>query len=327
MIAVEEHFAVPGINNATRNSDWALRTRGLGERDLRRGSAVLAQLSDLDEDRLAAMDAASIDVQVLSHTQPGVETLETRDAVPLARQANDQLAAAIARHPDRFAGFAALPTPAPDAAAAELERAVTKLGLKGALINGRTSGRFLDDPFFWPIFECAEQLGVPIYLHPAAPTEAVWKASYEGLPPAVGHWLSVAGWGWHIETGLHALRLIVAGVFERYPKLQVIIGHMGEAIPFMLERTNLTLSKTVTGLDRDVKEYFTENFHVTTSGFFSYPPLICLLLVIGADRVLFAVDYPYSSNKEGRAFLEGAPVSPADREKIAHTNAERLLGI
>jgi predicted TIM-barrel fold metal-dependent hydrolase len=327
VIAVEEHFAAPGINNATRNSDWALRTRGLGERGLRRGSAVLAQLADLDEDRLAAMDAASIDVQVLSHTQPGVETLETRDAVPLARQANDQLAAAIARHPDRFAGFAALPTPAPDAAAAELERAVTKLGLKGALINGRTSGRFLDDPFFWPIFECAEQLGVPIYLHPAAPTEAVWKASYEGLPPAVGHWLSVAGWGWHIETGLHALRLIVAGVFERYPKLQVIIGHMGEAIPFMLERTNLTLSKTVTGLDRDVKEYFTENFHVTTSGFFSYPPLICLLLVIGADRVLFAVDYPYSSNKEGRAFLEGAPVSPADREKIAHTNAERLLGI
>jgi predicted TIM-barrel fold metal-dependent hydrolase len=256
-----------------------------------------------------------------------VETLEAAQAVPLARDANDLLAAAIRRHPDRFAGFATLPTPAPDAAAVELERAVTKLGLKGALINGRTDGRFLDDPFFWPIFESAEHLGVPIYLHPAAPTRTVWEASFEGLPPAVGHWLSIAGWGWHIDTGLHALRLIVAGVFDRYPKLQLVIGHMGEAIPFMLERTNLTLSKTVTGLDREVKEYFTENFHVTTSGFFSCPPLICLLLVVGADRVLFAVDYPYSSNEEGRAFLDGAPVSQADREKIGHANAERLLGL
>lgn len=327
VIALEEHFAAPGIKSATSSGEWATRTRELGERGLRLGTGVLDQLADLGEGRLAAMDAAGIDVQVLSHTQPGVETLEATDAVPLARDANDLLAAAVARHPDRFAGFATVPTPAPGAAADELERAVAKLGLKGAIINGRTHGRFLDDQFFWPIFECAEQLAVPLYLHPAAPSQAVLAASYEGLPTAAGHWLSIAAWGWHVDTGLHALRLIAAGVFDRFPKLQVVIGHMGEAIPFMLERTNMTLAKRVTGLKRDVKDYFVENFHVTTSGFFSYPPLLCLLLVLGPDRVMFAVDYPYSSNEEGRAFLDGAPLSPADKEKIAHANAERFLGL
>jgi predicted TIM-barrel fold metal-dependent hydrolase len=327
VIAIEEHFRSPGIAEATSQSEYSRTLRDLGQRGLRLGSGVLDKLGDLGADRLAAMDAAGIDMQVLSHSVPSVESLSADQAVPLAREANDLLAEAIARHPDRFGGFATLPTPAPEAAADELERAVTKLGFKGAAINGRTDGRFLDDSFFWPIFERTAHLGVPIYLHPAPPLARVREEYYSGLPPAAGHWLSVAGWGWHVETGLHALRLVLAGVFDSFPRLQLIIGHMGEAIPFMLDRTNMTLSQPVTGLEREVKDYFLQNFHYTTSGFFSFPPLLCLLLVIGVDRVIFSVDYPYSSNQEGRAFLDGLPVSDLDREKIAHANAELLLSL
>ena len=271
------------------------------------------------------MDAAGIDVQVISHTYPSVELLEPAAAIPLAREANDLLAEAVALHPDRFCGFAALPTSDPKAAAQELERAVTQLGFKGALINGRTRDRFLDGHDYWPILERAEDLDVPLYLHPGLPPAAVREAYYSGLSPLANHWLSIAAWGWHVETGLHALRLIAAGAFDRFPRLQVVIGHMGEAIPFMLDRTNLTLSKEASGLERTVKEYFQHNFHVTTSGFFSNAPLLCLLEAIGPDRTIFSVDYPYSTNQEGRAFLDNAPIDPADREKIAHGNAERLL--
>lgn len=325
VIAVEEHFAAPALKAATDRSGWARRTRELGERGLRLGTGVIELLDDLGEARIAAMDAAGVDVQVLSHTQPGTEMLEPDTAKPLARDTNDLLASAISRHPERFSGFAVLPTRAPAAAAAELERAVTQLGLRGAVINGRVGDRFLDDSYFWPIFESAESLEVPIYLHPGQPPPALLEASYGGLQPAAAHWLSVAAWGWHVDTGLHALRLMAAGVFDRFPRLQVVIGHMGEAIPFMLERTNATLSRKVSGLEREIKEYFTQNFWVSTSGFFSDPPLQCLLAVLGSDRVLFAVDYPYSRNEEGVEFLRSARLAVEDREKIAHGNAERLL--
>lgn len=327
VIALEEHFSSPGIQAATSTGEWATRTRELGERGLRLGTRVLDQLADLGEARLADMDAAGIDVQVLSHTQPGVEGLEADQAIALAREANDLLAGVIGRHPDRYSGFALLPTPAPEAAAEELERAVGGLGLRGAIVNGRTGGRFLDDPFFWPIFERAAALGVPVYLHPGLPPQAVREACYDGLDPAVSHWLSIAAWGWHVDTGLHALRLIASGLFDRLPDLQVILGHMGEAIPFMLERTNATLSRQVTGLEREIRDYFAQNFLITTSGFFSDAPLACLLAAVGADRVMFAVDYPYSANREGRDFLDRAPLTAVDRDKIAHANAERLLHI
>jgi predicted TIM-barrel fold metal-dependent hydrolase len=325
VIAIEEHFRNPAITAATSSSPWSQALRELGQRGLRHGSPVLQKLDDLGTGRLADMDAAGIDVQVLSHTQPGVEDLDAKAAIPLARGANDALAEAIAAHPDRFSGFATLATPDPKAAADELERTVTGLGFKGALINGRTHERFLDDQFFWPIFERAQDLAVPIYLHPALPPPSVREAYYGGLVPAVNHWLSVAAWGWHVETGLHALRLIAAGVFDRFPRLQIVIGHMGEAVPFMLERTNMTLTRDITKLQRTVSEYFLDNFYITTSGFFSHPPLLCLLQVVGPDRVIFSVDYPYSTNEEGRTFLDTAPISAADREKIAHGNAERLL--
>jgi uncharacterized protein len=318
VIAIEEHFWTPEIAEAI----GALRNPGAGT-----GSPLHADLADLGERRLAAMDAAGIDVQVISHTTPGVQHLDGATAVPLAREANDRLAHAVAEHPDRFAGFATLPTPAPEAAADELERAVTELGLKGAMINGHTAGRFLDHPDFAVLLARAERLGVPLYLHPAEPVPAVRDAYYEGFAPAVGWFLSAAAWGWHAETGLHVLRMVLGGVFDRHPRLELVIGHMGEMLPFMLERIDDNLPPKVTGLDRLPSQYILANVHITTSGLFSIPPLLCALMVFGAERVLFSVDWPYAPNEEGRRLLQTAPLAPADLERLSHGNAERLLGL
>ena len=319
LIAIEEHFQAHVLRQLEQSSGFDVAMGGANPM-----AGRLAKLDEVGDERLADMDAAGIDFQVLSQTVGPLP--DPAIAGELARAANDELAKAIAPHPDRFAGFALLPMADPPAAAAELERTVRELGFKGALVDGTQSGRFLDDEFFWPVFEAAEQLGVPIYLHPAEPPDAVRTAYYGGLPPATAQMLATAGWGWHVETGLHALRLIVSGVFDRFPGLQLIIGHMGEALPFMLARTSRNLA-AVTHLQRPLERYLSENFFVTTSGMFAYQPLLCLLFVVGADRVIFSVDYPYSTNEEARAFIDGAPISAADREKIAHGNAERLLGL
>jgi uncharacterized protein len=293
--------------------------------------ALEQRLMDIGEGRIAEMDAHGIDVQVLSMVQPGLEHSPADKSAPVARAFNDRVAEAIADHPDRFAGFAALPTADPAKAANELSRAVTELGFKGALVNGRTQERFLDDQFFWPMFESAEALGVPIYLHPMPPPKAVYDAYYAGFGDDVGFMLAAPAWGWHIETGLHAVRLILAGVFDRFPALQIIIGHMGEAVPFMLTRIDDTLGggtaldpvKTATELP--VKEYFRRNFHITTSGIFTDPPLRCAIDTFGAERIMFAVDHPFSDGAEARRFLDQAAISDDEREQIAHANAERLL--
>ena len=287
---------------------------------------IQAKLDDLGDERLADMDSGGVDVQVVSHGAPGTEQLEPHQAIPLAREVNDYLAQAIAPHRDRLAAFATLPTAAPAQAADELERAVNELGFKGALINGHVRGQFLDDRKFWPIFYRAQDLAVPVYLHPTPPPPAVRDAYYGGLAPQMAQTLSMAGWGWHVETGLHVLRLIAAGVLDEYPGLQIIVGHMGEALPFFLARSSRVLRQQA-GLSRPLEDYVAANLHFTTSGMFTYPPLTCLLEVVGADRVMFSVDYPYSSNSEGRDFVLGAPISDADREKLAFANAERLLGL
>jgi len=318
VISLEDHFWTPAIAHAI----GALRNP-----DAASGRPLEADLEDLGERRLAAMDAAGIDLQVISHTTPGVQHLDAETAVPLAREANDRLAGAVARRPDRFAGFATLPTSAPQAAADELERSVTDLGFKGAMVNGHTNGRFLDDPAFEVLLGRAERLGVPLYLHPAEPVPAVRDAYYDGFDPAVRWFFSAAAWGWHAETGLHVLRMVLGGVFDRHPGLQLVIGHMGEMLPFMLERIDDNLPPNVTGLDRLPSEYILANVHITTSGLFSVPPLLCALMVFGADRVLFSVDWPYAPNDAGRRLLDTAPLSPADLERLAHGNAERLLGL
>jgi predicted TIM-barrel fold metal-dependent hydrolase len=321
IIAIEEHFRTAVMLRAT-HPDQALPRPDAADADPM--AARLRKLDDLGTGRLADMDAAGIDVQVLSHTTPTTELLDAAAAVPLARATNDLLAAAVAAHPDRFAGFATLPTPDPAAAAGELERAVRALGFKGAMINGPTQGRFLDDQFFWPILERAEDLGVPLYLHPSVPPAAVRAAYYEGFSPRVSQALATGAWGWHVETGLHMLRLILGGVFDRFPRLQLILGHMGEALPFMLARADAQLTP-VANLQRSVQDYLLRHVHFTTSGLFTYPPLLCLLQVVGVERVIFSVDYPYSTNEQGRAFLDGAPLDAAARAQIAHGNAERLL--
>jgi predicted TIM-barrel fold metal-dependent hydrolase len=273
------------------------------------------------------MDAAGIDVQVLSLNSPGIEQAEAAEQIAIARESNDFLAEAVKKHPKRFAGFASLPVAAPDQAAEELERRVRQQGFKGTLINGHTRGRYLDDKFFWPILERAEALNVPIYLHPTIPPKAVVDASFGGFSPPVTAVFASSGWGWHIETAVHLLRMILGGVFDRYPKLQIAIGHLGEGIPFMLPRLNKNFPIELTKLQRPVGAYLRENVHYTFGGFNFPATFLDLLLEVGASRIMFSVDYPYGSMAEARAFLEQLPVSGADKERIAHSNAEQLFGL
>lgn len=289
---------------------------------------LASQLADVGEKRIAEMDAAGIDVQVISLTSPGTEQLPGEEASTLATESNDGLAKAIEQNPKRLAGFAAIPTASPEEAADELERTVRDYHFKGALINGHCRGRYLDDRFFWPIFERAQELAVPIYLHPTRPPQPVVQASFVGnFPEEVTRQLSIAAWGWHIETAVHVIRIIAGGVFDQYPKLQLIIGHLGEGLPFMLQRLDQNLPRQMTELDRPFSSYLRENIHYTFSGFNFLPPFLNLLMEVGVDRIMFSTDYPYASMAEGRAFLDRLPVSPADRERIAHGNAERLLKV
>lgn len=323
-IAIEEHFFSRGFREAMQRNPSSQGGRGQPTPTLT--AERQARLADLAALRLQDMDTSGIDLQVISDNGSiPVLRLGDEEVVKLTLESNDQLAEAIAAHPDRFAGFATLPMTQPEIAADELERAVCSLELKGAMIHGTTQGRFLDDPAFWPVLERAADLSVPIYLHPAFPPAPVREAYYNNLDPAVGFVLSTSGWGWHSETGVHALRLILAGVFERLPALQIIIGHMGEMIPFMLSRIDDWLTPMTKQLQHPVSEYFLHNFHITTSGFFTDPPLLLALQVMGADRIMFSVDYPFSTNEQGRAFLDHISISLEDKEKISHLNAERLL--
>ena len=320
-ITLEEHFATPAFLDGP--------ARELKENFLRmgaRGAEIIAQLCDVGDKRLAEMDAAGIDMQVLSLNAPGLEQLEAADALALARDTNDMLAEAVKKHPTRFAGFAALPTAVPDRAADELERTVRREGFKGALINGHVRGRYLDDKFFWPIFERAVTLNVPIYLHPTRPPQAVIEASYGGFSPQVNYVFSASGWGWHIETAVHVIRLILGGVFDRYPTLQLVIGHLGEGLPFMLPRLD-NMTPAMTKLQRPVSAYLRENVHYTFSGFNFPAAFLDLLLEVGVERIMFSADHPYHPMAACRAFLEQIPVSAADRERIAHGNAEKLFGL
>jgi predicted TIM-barrel fold metal-dependent hydrolase len=288
--------------------------------------AIGVKLLDVDAGRIADMDAAGISMQVLSVSANTVDQLDPATAQALVRDANDRMAAATQAHPDRFAAFATLSLLDPSQAAKELERCVRQLGFKGVMLNGTVKGEFLDHSRFTPIFEAAQALDVPIYLHPAPPPKAVLDAYYSGLPSPLDFLLSTAGWGWHVETGLHCLRLMLAGIFDRFPKLKIVVGHMGEDLPFSIARAEMVFGTRGPGhLKRPLGEYFSEHFYVTTSGYFTAPPFLCALQVVGSDRLLFSVDYPFSPNTRGREFLDSLAISPSDREKIAHGNAERLL--
>jgi len=321
-ITVEEHFVTPAfLAGPGKRFIEQLHSRGP------RGVKFGEQLQDVGDTRVAEMDAAGIDMQVLSLNSPGVEQAEAAEQLSVAVDSNDFVLETVKKYPKRFAAFAALPTAVPDKAADELERRVRQQGFKGTLINGHTRGRYLDDKFFSPILERAQALNVPIYLHPTIPPKAVVEASYGGFSPAVTGMLVGGGWGWHIETAVHLIRMIVGGVFDRYPKLQVVVGHLGEGIPFMLPRLNRNLPTELTKLERPVAAYLRENVHYTFGGFNFTATFLNLLLEVGVDRIMFSVDHPYGSMAEARAFLQQLPVSDADRERIAHGNAEKLLGL
>jgi predicted TIM-barrel fold metal-dependent hydrolase len=313
-IALEEHYATTTFMDGPGR--WLASRPALAE-----------ALLDVSDGRIAAMDDAGIDVAVLSLTAPGVEQLDARDAVRLARHTNDELAEAITRHPDRLAGFATVPLSAPDAAADELDRAVRELGFPGAVINGHSHGRYLDDPFFEPVLERAATLTTPLYLHPTFPPAAVVEACYNGFSEDVTFVLSTVGWGWHINTATHLLRMILGGVFDRYPQLQVIVGHMGEAIPFMLPRFDATLSVDLTGLRQPVSSYLRENVHYTFANFNDLPTYANLVAQIGVGRVAFSTDHPFGSMRAARAFFDSLDLTTADRARASHLNAQALLGL
>ncbi len=322
VIAIEEHFITPMYREQVAANEF--RNFYLTARSRQMGHDIVEQNLDLDEQRLAHMDAHGVDMQVLSFGSPGPQAFAAEVAIPMARDANERLFESTKKHPRRFAGFAALPTADPRAAADELERCVKRLGFKGAMIHGHQQGEFLDAKKYWVMWERAEALGVPIYLHPALPHPNVVKAYFDGYEE-----LARAPWGFAVDTSCHFLRLVFSGLFDAFPKLKIILGHLGEGLPFAMHRLNdhSWAAAQRRGLKRAPIDYLRENMLVTTSGNWFEPAFVCTLLALGADNILFAIDWPYEANKAGMDFLRKLSISDADKAKIAHLNAERLLGV
>ncbi len=313
VIAIEEHYMDPEVD--------AYLDGGIGG-----GAKTRDRLADLGDGRIKEMDAAGIDIQVLSHCPPGAQAFDPESAAAQARGVNDRLHDVVQGRPDRFGAFASLPTRDPAAAADELERCVDKLGFRGAMVHGLTDGLFIDDQRFWPIFERAQALDVPIYVHPGRPHPAVIEAYYKDYVEKYPAILS-AGWGFTVETATSGLRLVLSGVFDKYPKLKIILGHLGEGLPFLLWRINHSF-QSFTRYDSSglpFRDIFCEHFHITTSGNFSNPALLCCVMEMGVDRILFSVDWPYVENVPGTDWMEGIPLSAEDREKILNGNAKKLL--
>lgn len=325
-IALEEAFFIPELAERQPISDTGplLQTMGFKPGPVEQCERRLA---DFTEYRLPEMDDAGIDIQVLSLTVPGLQVdIDADRARDNAQFANDYLAKVIAEHPDRFRGFAALPLQDPAAAAAELERAVTQHGLCGALVNDCITGpggRYLDAPEYDELWSAVESLGVPLYLHPGAPAADHWRV-LDGYPEMYG-----ATWSWAAEVAGHALRILFGGVFDRYPGATMILGHMGEFLPFQRSRLDSRYRnmQPTTALKHAPSAYLGTNIVFTNSGVFSPAVLLGAVLEVGADAIMFSVDYPYESSHDAVAGFERTTLSAVDREKIAHGNAERLLGI
>jgi gamma-resorcylate decarboxylase len=317
-IAVEEHFVTAELEELISGIGWSPAD----------WTRVVARLEDTVQ-RLATMDRLGIEIAVLSLGAFGIQdVVEPQRAIELARRANDALAELVRAHPTRLAGLAALPLQDPAAAADELERASRQLGLKGALVNGYSSvgdldtGVYYDGDEYLPFWERVEALGVPFYLHPRNPLPSQ-RRIYAGREELLG-----PTWAFAVETGTHALRLITSGLFDRFPRLTVILGHMGEFLPFALNRLEQRLSHIPNvNLERSPTQVFRENFYVTTSGNNHTASLVGILLELGADRVLFAADYPFEEMADGADWFDSVPISELDRQKIGRTNAQRLFGL
>ncbi len=325
IVSLEEHFDTPEIMAALQALSPELQDVSVKQSTI---SDIERRLFDLANERIGLMDETGVDIEVLSVTTPGVQSLDPDKAVPLARAANDLVSATVHGRPDRFQGFATLPTPAPGEAARELERAVRELGLNGAMLYGRTRDRNLDHPDFLPIFEVASALRAPLYLHPQSPRPAVREAYYQGFADKLDAMFATAGIGWHYETGIQALRLVLAGVFDRFPDLQLILGHWGEVVLFFLDRIDMLSAEAAqaTRLQRPISDYFRTNISVTPSGIFNQRYLDWAREVLGIKRILFSTDYPYlvAPGRGARRFLETANLNEADRSDVAHANWERM---
>ena len=314
IIAIEEHYWDKEVA-ATFDSNDAMRG----------APHIIERLYDYSALRVKEMDQAGIDLQVLSHGAPSLQRGDAETTVKLAKGANDRLKDICSAHPGRFEAFAALPTPDPAAAADELERCVTKLGFKGAMVHGPTNGVFFDDRRFWPIFERAQALDVPLYIHPATPMQVVADAYYKDYIKDFPGILT-AGWGFTVECATQAIRIVLSGVLEKYPGTRIILGHMGETVPFLLWRINQALSRKGNKDESfSFRELFCRHFWITTSGFFSNPALLCCMQEIGVDRILFSVDYPFVLNTPAAAWIPTIPLCSEDVDKILHGNATRLL--
>jgi predicted TIM-barrel fold metal-dependent hydrolase len=321
LIAIEEHFLTPDIRAA-----WATSVIGQEGTDRLDQGIIDERLNDLGEQRLSLMDESGVDVQVLSVTTPALHNLEPAQSVTLARHTNDLIAKTVAEHPTRYQGFATLPMPSPDHIALELERSVRQLGLLGAMLCGRTRDKNLDHPDFRPMFETAAALNVPLYIHPQIPQRAVRDALYSGFGDPVDTAFATFGLGWHYEAGIQFVRLILSGVFDQYPNLQLILGHWGEVVLFYLER--LQALERVTSLQRPITDYVRQNLYVTPSGMWSQDYLQSALQIMGPERILFSADYPYQykPGRPGRLFLEETSLSADQKALFAHGNWERLTG-
>ncbi|MED2944404.1 amidohydrolase family protein [Bacillus swezeyi] len=319
-IVLEEHWESPDFP-ATGNHDFT---------DTDYFAKVQQRLQEYEK-RIEDMDKNGIQTSILSLTQPGIEGVtDPQKAIELARQMNDHVSQYfIAKHPDRFQAFAALPLQDPKAAAKELKRAVQDLGFVGALINGYSNigdenrAQYLDEPQVWPFWEEVEKLGVPVYLHPRIPLPHQQRI-YQGYEGLLG-----SAWGFGVETATHALRLMLSGLFDRYPNLTIILGHLGEGLPFTLPRVEHRLRhqrpETHGNHQKPVTEYLRQNFYLTTSGVFRTQALIDTILEVGSDRILFSVDYPYESMEEISSWFDQCPISETDRQKIGRKNAAQLF--
>ena len=337
-IATEEAFATPELIQAYRD---LLARKGVDDPGFfalmgyhltnpsERTRQITDRLQNVGERRIHDMDATGIAKQILSLTSPGVQIFpDAQFATAMARSANDQLAEAIRKYPTRYAGLAAIAPQDPQAAAKELERGVRKLGLKGAIINSHTRGEYLSDQKFWPIFEAAEALGVPVYLHPNTPPPAM-------IQPFLESGLDGAVFGFAVETGLHMLRIVTSGVFDRFPKLQIVTGHLGEGLPYWFFRIDFMHGASVRAgryeclkpLKRKVSDYLKENFYYTTSGMAWQPPILYAQSVVGVDRVMYAMDYPYQFVPEEVKVTDELPISDADKKTFYQSNAERVFAL
>ena len=308
VIAIEEHYWDRELSERYPNAD-----RGV----------IRDKLEDLGELRIKEMDQAGIDVQVLSHAPPAAQRFDAATSVELTARANDRLADTVATNPERFAAFAALPTPDPKACAEELERTVTQHGFKGAMIHGLTDGVFFDDKRYWPVFERAQALDVPLYIHPAMPHPAVVDAYYKDYIEDFPGFLT-AGWGFTVETATAGIRIVLSGVLDAYPGVKIVLGHMGEGLPFLLWRIDHALSRPGNKAI-SFRDAFSEHFYITTSGNFSDPALLCSIQELGVDRILFSVDWPFVANDPGTEWMESLHLPNEDKDKILNGNAKKLL--